>query len=73
MKLVTICTSFYLAEAELTRSRLEAAGFHPFIANENAANWLGGASTATLLRIEVPEAEGADAKEFLETPTAPAE
>jgi hypothetical protein len=73
MKLVTICTNFYLAEAELTRSRLEAAGFHPFIANENAAGWLGGTSTATLLRVEVPENEAADAKEFLETPTAPAE
>jgi hypothetical protein len=73
MKLVTICTSFYLAEAELTRSRLEAAGFHPFIANENAANWLGGTSTATMLRIEVLETEAADAGEFLETSTTPAE
>jgi hypothetical protein len=68
MKLVTIVTHFNLAEAELTRSRLEAAGFHPFLANENAAGWLGGTSTATLLRIEVPENEAGDAKEFLAAP-----
>jgi hypothetical protein len=68
MKLVTIVTHFNLAEAELTRSRLEAAGFHPFLANENAAGWLGGTSTATLLRIEVPEDEAGDAKEFLAAP-----
>ena len=73
MKLVTIYTNFNLAEMELTFSRLEAAGFHPFIANENASAWLGGTSSATMLRLEVPEDEAADAKEFLETPTAPAE
>jgi hypothetical protein len=73
MKLVTIATDFNLAEAQLTRSRLEAAGFHPFIANENASGWFGGTSTATMLRIEVPEEEAADAKEFLETPTSPTE
>lgn len=68
MKLVTIATSFNLAEAELNRARLEAANFHPFIANEMAAGWLGGTSTATLLRIEVPENEAADAQEFLAAP-----
>jgi len=73
MKLVTIATNFYLAEAELVRARLEAAGFHPFIANQNAAGWIGGTSTATMLRIEVPENEAADVKEFLETPATPAE
>jgi hypothetical protein len=68
MKLITISTNFNLAEAELVRARLEAAGFHPFLANEMAAGWLGGTSTATLLRIEVPEAEAAEAKEFLAAP-----
>jgi hypothetical protein len=69
MQLVTIATNFYLAEAELIRSRLEAAAFHPFIANEMASGWVGGMSTATQLRIQVPEDEAAAAKEFLETPT----
>ena len=68
MKLVTISTHFNLAEAGLTCSRLEAAGFHPFLANELAAGWLGGTSTATPLRIEVPEDEAQSAKEFLDTP-----
>ena len=37
MKLVTIFTGFNPAEAQLVRSRLEAAGFDPFIPNENSA------------------------------------
>jgi Putative prokaryotic signal transducing protein len=73
MKLVTIFRTFNQAEAQLVCSRLEAVEFHPFIANENSSAWLGGTSSATTLRIEVPEDEAADAKEFLETPTSPAE
>jgi hypothetical protein len=69
MNPVTIFTTFNQAEAQLVRSRLEAADFHPFVANENSSAWLGGTSTATLLRIEVPETEAADAKEFLDAPT----
>jgi len=68
MNLITIATSFYLADAELIRSRLTAADFHPFIANEMAAGWLGGISSATLLRIQVPENEVDEAKEFLAAP-----
>ena len=68
MNLITVATSFFLAEAELVRSRLEAANFHPFVANEMAAGWLGGTSTATLLRIQVPEDEAAEATEFLAAP-----
>lgn len=68
MNLVTVATHFNLAETELMRSRLAAAGFHPFIANENASQWLGGISTATMLRVEVPEIEAADAQEFLAVP-----
>ncbi len=68
MNLITVATSFFLAEAELVRSRLEAADFHPFVANEMAAGWLGGTSTATLLRIQVPEDEAAEATAFLAAP-----
>jgi hypothetical protein len=68
MNPVTIFTTFNQAEAQLVRSRLEAADFHPFVANENSSAWLGGTSSATLLRIEVPEPEAADAKEFLDAP-----
>ena len=68
MKLVAISTNFNLGEAGLICSRLEAAGFHPFLANEMAAGWLGGIGTSTLLRIEVPEDEAQSAREFLDTP-----
>jgi hypothetical protein len=68
MKLITVATDFNLAGAELIRSRLEAAGFHPLIANENASQWLVGLSTASLLRVEVPETELAAAKVFLAVP-----
>jgi hypothetical protein len=68
MKPVVIFTTFNQAEAQLVRSRLEAANFHPFIANENVAQWLGGLSTATTLRIEVPESEATEAKAFLDAP-----
>ena len=68
MKPVVIFTTFNQAEAQLVRSRLEAANFHPFIANENVAQWLGGLSTATTLRIEVPETEAVEAKAFLDAP-----
>ena len=68
MKAVVIFTTFNQAEAQLVRSRLAAASFHPFIANENVAQWLGGLSTATTLRIEVPETEADEARAFLSTP-----
>ena len=68
MNLVTIFTAFNLAETQLIRSRLEAAGFHPFIVNENVSSWLGGFSSATTLGLQVPETEAADAKEFLDAP-----
>jgi hypothetical protein len=68
MNFTTISSNFNLAEAELVRSRLAAAGFHPFIANEMAAGWLGNNSSSTLLRVEVPEGEAVEAKEFLATP-----
>jgi hypothetical protein len=68
MKPVVIFTTFNQAEAQLVRSRLAAANFHPFIANENVAQFLGGFSAATTLRVEVPESEAAEAKTFLETP-----
>ena len=68
MKLVTLCTNFNLAEAEMIRSRLEAAGFHPFVANESSAGWWGGISTAAQTRVEVPESEAAEAKAFLDAP-----
>ena len=68
MQFVTVFQAFNSAEAQLIRCRMEAAGFNPFIANEFSASALGGLSTATLISVQVPEAEAAEAKEFLAAP-----
>jgi hypothetical protein len=68
MKSVVVFKTFNQADAQLVRSRLAAANFHPFIANENVSSWLGGLSEATTLRIEVPENEAVEAAEFLAAP-----
>jgi hypothetical protein len=74
MEFVTIFKAFSPAEAQLVRSRLEAASFHPFVADELSALSIDGYSLATGgIRVQVPGAEAADAREFLETPNAPAE
>ena len=74
MDFVTIFKAFSPAEAQLVRSRLEAASFHPFVVDELSALSIDGYSLATGgIRVQVPEAEATDAREFLETPTAPAE
>ncbi|MDB4459251.1 DUF2007 domain-containing protein [bacterium] len=61
MKLVTIDREFDVMHAELLRSRLEAAGFHPVIQGEDAA--LTGLGTATMgpVRLQVPMEEAEEA------------
>jgi hypothetical protein len=74
MDFATVFTALSPADAQLVRSRLEAAGFHPFVAGELSALSMDGYSLAAGgIHVQVPEAEAANAKEFLETPTAPAE
>jgi len=69
MKLAVVYTGLNPAETQLVRSRLEAAGFHPFIPNENSALGTEGYSLAVGgIRVQVPEDELAAAKEFLDTP-----
>jgi len=71
MDLITVCTAFNPADAQLARSRLEAAGFHPFVANENAALSMDGYALAVGgILVQVPENEAADAREFLNAPPA---
>jgi hypothetical protein len=56
-------------EAQLVRSRLEVAGFHPFVIGELAALSMEGYSQAIGgIRVQVPEPEAADAVEFLQAP-----
>ena len=68
MDFATVITTANLTDAELVCSRLEAAGFHPFVANENTASWLAGYSVLANVLVQVPEAEAADARDFLKAP-----
>jgi len=69
MEFVTVMTAFNPADAQLARSRLEAAGFHPFVAHENAALGTDGYALAVGgIRVQVPEVEATDAREFLNAP-----
>jgi hypothetical protein len=74
INLITVSTAFNPADAQLTRSRLDAAGFHAVVTNELSALSLDGyALAAGGIRVQVLESEAADAKEFLETPATPTE
>ena len=66
MKLVTIYHGANPADTQLVFSRLEAANFHPFIPDENSMFTMEGYGLAIgLNRIQVPEEEAGDVKEFL--------
>ncbi len=73
MPLVTISKELSHMEAQMKRARLEAAGFHPVVANEGTALWLGTAITTDSILLQVPETEAEEAKEFLNAPDVPAE
>ena len=74
MNLVTVFKAFSPAEAELTRSRLEAAGFHAVVIGELAAMSMEGYSVATGgIRVQVLESEAAEAREFLTSSAEPTE
>ena len=67
MKLITILNTFQPMEAQLIRSRLEAAGFHPEVVNELSALSIEGYSLATGgIQVKVPEFEVTDVNELLE-------
>jgi hypothetical protein len=69
MDLVTIFKAFSPAEAQLTRARLEAAGFHAVVAGEMAAMSMEGYSQTTGgIRVQVLDSEAAEARAFLDSP-----
>ena len=69
MKPVTIYKAFNPADAQLVCSRLEAAGFHPFVSDELAALSLDGyAMAAGGIRVQLPDSEFAEARAFLDAP-----
>jgi hypothetical protein len=66
MQLITIFSAFNPAEAQLVRSRLEAAGFHASVANELSALSMEGYSMAVGgICVQVPESEAVEARQFL--------
>ncbi len=75
MDLITVSRSLNPADAQLIRSRLEAAGFHAVVVDELAALCFEGYALGTGgIRVQVPDTEAADAKDFLESsPTTSAE
>lgn len=62
MKLVTVHQTFSPAEAQVVRSRLEAADFQPSLAHELSSLSLDG---FPLVLVQVPETEAAAARELL--------
>ena len=74
MQLITVFTAFNPAEAQLVRSRLDAANFYAVVTNELSALSMDGyALAAGGILVQVPEDQAAEAKEFLNSPSAPAE
>lgn len=72
MKLVTVATAFNPADAQLTRARLEVAGFHAVVTHETAALSLDGyAMAAGGICVQVPETEAAEARQFLDQSRSP--
>jgi Putative prokaryotic signal transducing protein len=66
----TVYRAFNPADAQLVRSRLEAAGFHSVVTNELSALSMDGyAMAAGGILVEVPDEEAAEAAEFLANST----
>ncbi len=66
----TVHRSFNPADAQLVRSRLEAAGFHAVVLHELSSLSLDGyALAAGGILVQVPESEADAAREFLESST----
>lgn len=72
MQLVTVFQAFSPAEAQLIRSRLEAAEFHPIVAHELSSLSMEGYSMATGgILVQVPEVEAEDARALITAGDSP--
>ncbi len=71
MQLVTVFRSFSPAEAQLVRSRLDAADIPAEVVNELAALSMDGYSMATGgIRVQVPEEYAAEARALIDSANA---
>ncbi len=66
MGFTTIQTSFNDVEANLVKSRLELAGYHPHLKDENATLLTATPNTTGGIKIQVPDEEAADAAAYLQ-------
>ena len=72
MQLVTVFNSFSPAEAQLIRSRLDAADFTVFVQHELSSLCMEGYSMAAGgILVQVPEIEAEAARELLNAPEEP--
>jgi len=66
MQLVTVFTAFNSAEAQLVRSRLEAAGLRAFVTDELSALSIEGyALAAGGIKVQVPDVDAELALELI--------
>jgi len=73
MALVTVFQSFSPAEAQLIRSRLDAAGFPVYVAHELSALSMDGYAQAVGgVAVQVPEEMAQDARALIATRDEPA-
>lgn len=69
MQLITVFRAFNHAEADVVRSRLDAADFHPVITHGLSALSMEGYSVAAGgILVQVPEDEAEDARELVTAP-----
>jgi Putative prokaryotic signal transducing protein len=74
MPLVTVFTAFNPMDAQLVRSRLEAAEFHPTVTHELSALSLDGyAMAAGGILVQVPSEEADEARELIADKNSAAE
>jgi hypothetical protein len=74
MPLVTVFTALNPMDAQLIRSRLEAAQLHPEVGNELPALTLAGhALAAGGIVVQVPEEEAVAARELIDDKGSPVE
>ena len=70
MKLVTVYRTFSSADAQLIRSRLEAAEIPAIVSDELASLSMEGYSMSTGgIRVQVPEEEEENARELINSKT----
>lgn len=69
MQLITVFTAFNSAEAQLIRSRLEAAGLHAFVRDELSALSMDGYALAVGgISVQVPDVDAELARELIRDP-----